>query len=113
MLFFNVVSIFVNLSFTFEQESVFLPSSSRSSSSLATDTPCAVCHHPHNNMHMDYVLKDQTDENLLEISLLRVGVATLKNFVKISVVHTVACGPVSLRGNTADIFLMGELDEGK
>jgi len=62
---------------------------------------------------MGYVLKDQTVENLLEISLLRVGSATLKNFVKISVVHAVACGPVSLRGNTADIFLMGELDEGK
>jgi len=47
------------------------------------------------------------------MSLLRVGSAALKNFVKISVVHAVACGPVSLRGNTADIFLMGELDEGK
>jgi hypothetical protein len=64
-------------------------------------------------MHMGYVLKDQTDENLLEISLLRVGVATLTNFMKISVVRTVAYGPVSLRGNTTDIFLMGELDEGK
>jgi hypothetical protein len=46
-------------------------------------------------MHMGYVLKDQTDENLLEISFHRVGVATLKNSLKISVVHTVACGPVS------------------
>jgi hypothetical protein len=34
-------------------------------------------------MHMGYVLKDQTDENLLEISLLRVGIATLKNVLKI------------------------------
>jgi hypothetical protein len=64
-------------------------------------------------MHMGYVLKDETAENLLEISLLRVVVATVKKFFKISVVHTVACGPVSLRGSTADIFLMGELDEGK
>lgn len=64
-------------------------------------------------MHMDNVLKDQTDENLLVRSELRVGVAAPKNFVKISVVHTVACGPVSLRGDTADIFLLGELDEGK
>jgi hypothetical protein len=31
-------------------------------------------------MHMGCVLKDQTDENLLEIALLRVGVATLKKF---------------------------------
>jgi len=33
---------------------------------------------------MGYVLKDQTDENLLEMSLLRVDIATLKNFMKIS-----------------------------
>lgn len=58
-------------------------------------------------------MKDQTDENLLEISLLRVGAAAIKNFVKMSVVHAVAFGPVSLRGNTADVLLMGELDEGK
>jgi len=45
--------------------------------------------------------------------LLRVGVAALKNFVEMSAVHTVAFDLVSLRGNTADIFFMGELDEGK
>lgn len=64
-------------------------------------------------MHMGYALKDETDENLLEISLFKVGVAALKNFMEMSAVHTVAFGPVSLRGNTADIFLIGEHDEGK
>jgi hypothetical protein len=45
--------------------------------------------------------------------LLRVSVRAFKNFVEMSAVHTVSFGPVSLRGNTADIFLMGELDESK